>query len=187
MTMLLMAGLFFALVPAASLASPISPRGPTSQLMSSPGRCVGENINSTQRRGAAIQAMTCLTNIARKRVGRRSVSGNVRLDNSASSKGADIIGCTVFSHTACNHSFTWWIAKTYIKQSKCWLAGETIAWGNSSLGSSREIFRAWMNSPTHRAAILSRQYRELGLGFRIGNLRGMSGVRVWVMHLGTLC
>ncbi|MEX0620621.1 MAG: CAP domain-containing protein [Solirubrobacterales bacterium] len=55
------------------------------------------------------------------------------------------------------------------------------------LGSPREIFKAWMNSPLHRAAILNGQYRELGVGFRMGSLGGFRRARIWVEHFGTLC
>lgn len=144
-------------------------------------------ISTTARRRAAIRAMICEVNYARGHVGSPRVGIDSRLSHSASHKARDIIACGVFSHNACSRPFTWWIAESYTARSRCWLAGETIAWGSASLGTPREIFRGWMHSPPHRKAILSRSYREIGAGFRIGDLNGLSDVRVWVLHLGTLC
>jgi uncharacterized protein YkwD len=46
-----------------------------------------------------------------------------------------------------------------------WAYGENIAWGGGRLGTPKKIVDAWMGSPPHRAAILSRTYREAGVGF----------------------
>jgi uncharacterized protein YkwD len=46
--------------------------------------------------------------------------------------------------------------------------GETIAW--SSRCSARGIVRMWLNSPGHRAVLLSRGYRRVGVGRRTGRL-----------------
>jgi uncharacterized protein YkwD len=42
--------------------------------------------------------------------------------------------------------------------------GETIAWGSGSLSRPSALVRAWMHSPPHREAILSPQFREIGVG-----------------------
>ncbi len=49
-----------------------------------------------------------------------------------------------------------------------WAFGENIAWGMESLGTPESIVDAWMNSPGHRANILSAQFREIGVGFARG-------------------
>ena len=45
-----------------------------------------------------------------------------------------------------------------------WSLGENIAWGTGSLATAAEIQRAWLQSPGHRANILRRQFREIGIG-----------------------
>ncbi len=50
--------------------------------------------------------------------------------------------------------------------------GENIAWGVGHLGSPRQIMRAWMNSPGHRANILNRRFREVGIGIVFHAPRG---------------
>jgi uncharacterized protein YkwD len=51
--------------------------------------------------------------------------------------------------------------------------GETLAMlGGCGKGSPRRVVRMWMNSPGHRAILLSSTYRRVGLGKRTGNLDG---------------
>ncbi|MEH3053010.1 MAG: CAP domain-containing protein [Patulibacter minatonensis] len=45
--------------------------------------------------------------------------------------------------------------------------GETIYWGSGAVRSAR-IVRAWMDSPGHRAMILSTGFRTVGVGVRAG-------------------
>lgn len=49
--------------------------------------------------------------------------------------------------------------------------GETLALvGGSCRGTAGRIVRMWMNSPGHRAILLSGGYRRVGIGARVGNL-----------------
>jgi uncharacterized protein YkwD len=51
--------------------------------------------------------------------------------------------------------------------------GETLAMlGGCGKGSARRVVRMWMESPGHRAILLSSTYRRVGLGKRTGNLGG---------------
>ena len=56
----------------------------------------------------------------------------------------------------------------YLAGARSWAIGENIAYGSGSRSSPRSIGRAWMNSPGHRANILSSNYREIGIGLAIG-------------------
>jgi uncharacterized protein YkwD len=49
--------------------------------------------------------------------------------------------------------------------------GETLAWTPScSRSSARRVVRMWMNSSGHRAVLLSRRYRKIGVARRAGRL-----------------
>jgi uncharacterized protein YkwD len=50
--------------------------------------------------------------------------------------------------------------------------GETLAMlgGGCGNGSARRVVRMWMNSPGHRAILLSGTYRRIGLAKRVGSL-----------------
>ncbi|MCW3041066.1 MAG: hypothetical protein JWM31_2971, partial [Solirubrobacterales bacterium] len=56
-----------------------------------------------------------------------------------------------------------------------WWVGENIAYGTGELATPRAIVRAWMNSPGHRANILQRRFREIGLGVSTGSPDGPDG------------
>jgi uncharacterized protein YkwD len=50
--------------------------------------------------------------------------------------------------------------------------GETLAMlgGGCGRGSAHRVVRMWMHSPGHRAILLSRRFRRVGIGRRIGSL-----------------
>jgi uncharacterized protein YkwD len=47
--------------------------------------------------------------------------------------------------------------------------GETIAWGSGSAGKPRALVAELMGSPPHRAEILSRRFREVGVGVAVAH------------------
>jgi len=51
--------------------------------------------------------------------------------------------------------------------------GETLAMlGGCGSKAARRVVRMWMNSPGHRAILLSSSFKRVGLGRRVGDLRG---------------
>jgi uncharacterized protein YkwD len=49
--------------------------------------------------------------------------------------------------------------------------GETLAWmSGCGRGSASRVVRMWMNSPPHRAVLLTPLYRRIGVGKRTGHL-----------------
>lgn len=137
--------------------------------------------------GAAIaeqaRAMRCMTNYARQRRGKPPLSGLASLDRAARGKSGDILRCDQFDHEACGREFTYWFERVGYG-GRCAALGENIAWGTGSLGSVRSIFRAWINSPGHRANILG-GFEDLGIGLRIGSLEGNPGAHVWTQEFGS--
>jgi len=132
------------------------------------------------------EAMLCMTNFARERLGLTPLSGAPELDVSASSKAEDLLECDSFSHTACGRDFTYWMrASGYIGEA-CWHVGENLAWGTGEYGSVRSIFQALMRSPTHRRNLLG-DYDQLGISLKVGDLAGQAGTRVWAQHFGSRC
>ena len=53
--------------------------------------------------------------------------------------------------------------------------GENLAWGVGALSQAREIVRAWLGSPTHRANLLRPGYRLVGVGALRGTFGGHRG------------
>lgn len=56
--------------------------------------------------------------------------------------------------------------------------GEVIAWGSGSNGTAGAIVRMWLASPPHRATMLDRSFRYVGVGVATGSFAGFGGARV---------
>lgn len=132
--------------------------------------------------------MACMTNYARTHAGLEPLRRDADLARSADRKGADIVRCDSFSHTACGRDFTYWIDRVGYAEGNCLgAAAENIAWGTGRLGTVRSIFLSWMGSPGHRANILGADYRDLGIGLRVGTLDGYRAAHVWIQHFARRC
>ena len=56
----------------------------------------------------------------------------------------------------------------YTSGARAWGLGENIAWGSGRLATASQIHRSWMRSAGHRANILMRSFREIGIGIETG-------------------
>jgi uncharacterized protein YkwD len=136
--------------------------------------------------GVQERAMLCMTNFARAHDGLGQFGNAVALDHSAVRKTDDILRCDSFSHYACGRNFTYWMQRSGYLASRCWRAGENIAWGTESDGTVRSIFVAWLHSPEHRANLLGR-YSQIGIALSIGTLEGHRDAHVWTQDFGSHC
>lgn len=70
-------------------------------------------------------------------------------------------------------------------------AGENIAWGSGSYSTPENRFEGWLNSPGHKANILNKNFREIGIGARTGsytdrrNGHTYNGAAMWTADFGT--
>jgi uncharacterized protein YkwD len=158
------------------------PAPATAGVIAPAGKC--RDVNGTEKVSKVRSSMLCFTNYARAKKGLKRYRPNAKLNFSSKRKAGDIIRCGAFSHEACGRDFAYWIDRSGYKGCSI---GENIAWGSGGLGRSREIFRAWMNSPGHRAAILDSGYRHIGIGVRTGKFSGYRGARIWVQNFGRPC
>ena len=58
---------------------------------------------------------------------------------------------------------------TVMKDYKCTLCGENIAAGQ---GDPKDVVEAWMNSPGHRANIMNKDFKKIGVGYSEGGEYG---------------
>ena len=130
-----------------------------------------------------VKAMRCMTNYARQRRDKPRLAGLASLDRAAGRKADDILRCDQFDHEACGRDFTYWFERVGYA-GRCTTLGENIAWGTGSLGSVRNIFSAWIKSPSHRANILG-GFKEIGIGLRVGTLGRNRDARVWTQEFGS--
>lgn len=163
---------------------PRAERVATASGMIAPAAACPGQADLTASAAAQEEAMLCMVDFARARVGMGELAAAEELDRSALEKAEDVVDCDSFSHFACGREFTYWIRENGYIGDGCWRAGENLAWGNGAYGSARAIFRAWMSSPTHRSNILG-SYSEVGIGLVTGALEGHGSARVWAAHFGS--
>ena len=56
--------------------------------------------------------------------------------------------------------------------------GENLAWGGGPYGTPASIIATWMGSPAHRANLLRRGFRRIGIGAVVGAFAGESRATV---------
>jgi uncharacterized protein YkwD len=52
----------------------------------------------------------------------------------------------------------------FARRYRTWTVGENLYWGGGEYATAAWTVHEWMNSPPHRANILSRSWREVGIG-----------------------
>jgi uncharacterized protein YkwD len=60
----------------------------------------------------------------------------------------------------------------YLAGASAWGVGENLRWGSGGLGTPRVAISSWMQSPPHRATMLSGRYRQVGIGVAFGSPDG---------------
>ncbi len=117
-----------------------------------------------------VRATLCTINAERGRRGLGPLRLNRRLSRAATAHAGDMDSRNYFAHDSLDGgSFVDRIRRAgYLKGAKGWTVGENIAWGSQGRGAPRMITQMWMNSPGHRANILSSSFREIGIGVSYG-------------------
>lgn len=100
-----------------------------------------------------------ITNIERTKRGLIPLKANWQLSRVARYKSQDMVNKNYFSHQSPTYGSPFNMMENFgLKFSS---AGENIAFGQRS---PQEVVNSWMNSPGHRANILSSSYTEIGVG-----------------------
>jgi uncharacterized protein YkwD len=130
---------------------------------------------------ARLDAMYCGVNVVRRAYGLGAVRGNVPLNRSSLFK-ADAVRHCGFTHTPCGMSFSGTFRRAGYLPARAF--GENLAWGQSDLGSPANTLGNWLKSPGHRANLLARRWRDLGIAVERGRMFGHDDVSLWVMQFG---
>ena len=107
-------------------------------------------------------------NRARSANGLRKLRAGHRLARAADAHTRNMLRSDFFSHGAFSQRVRRYVHRRSI--------GETIAM--TSRCSARGVVRMWLNSPGHRAVLLSGRFRRVGIGRRIGRLGASRGCLV---------
>lgn len=111
-----------------------------------------------------------LVNAERAKQGLQPLTENWQLSRVARYKSADMAAKNYFSHTSPTYGSPFRMMESFgIKYSS---AGENIAYGQKT---PQQVMTAWMNSPGHKANIMSPSYTQIGVGYATNK----SGTPYW--------
>lgn len=92
----------------------------------------------------------------------------------------DMIARDYFAHTSPTGStLAYRIVRSGFVTGHWWRGAETLAWGTGSQASAAATVAAWLHSPPHRAIVLARTFRWVGIGRNCGRFAGHAGACVW--------
>jgi uncharacterized protein YkwD len=120
-----------------------------------------------------------LTNDQRQKAGLPLLHYNPTLSESATKKAQDMFKNNYWAHNSPSGTTPWDFFKAVGYQYS--VAGENLA---KDFYDNDSVMKAWMNSPTHKANIVSPKYQEIGIGVANGILNGVKTTLV-VQHFGT--
>jgi uncharacterized protein YkwD len=120
-------------------------------------------------------SVTCLVNKVRRNNGARRLTSHPGLQNAARNHSAAMDAGNFFSHNGNGSPLDRIKASGYLGGASSWMVGENIHWGTGGQGSPKATVARWMASPTHRSAMLSRRFRNIGVGVAMGSPLGSGG------------
>ncbi|PAQ13435.1 sporulation protein [Bacillaceae bacterium SAOS 7] len=106
------------------------------------------------------QQVVTLTNKERAKVGLPALQIDNQLSKVARKKSEDMLANNYFSHTSPTYGSPFDMMKQFGITYQA--AGENIAKGQRT---PEEVVKAWMNSPGHKANILSKDFTYIGVGY----------------------
>jgi uncharacterized protein YkwD len=126
---------------------------------------------------ATVHVTLCLLNRERRAHGLRKLRADAKLRRAAHGHAGDMVAKHYFDHTSkSGASFVTRIKRTgWTRSRRSWTVGENLGYGTGSYATPRQMVKNWMNSAGHRANILARQFKMIGVGVANGAPTGGSG------------
>lgn len=156
-------------VAAAAFSSPAAAAKP---------RCARASATPSQLSAdAAAHTLQCLINGVRRQHRLKAVRANGRLALAARRHAEDMAARDYFEHTSPGGTTVESRVESagYLGGVSEWWLGEALAWGQARAGAPRAILKGLLASPPHRAILLSRSFRDVGVGVAKGTPRGSGG------------
>lgn len=123
------------------------------------------------RSGPARRAVVCLLNRKRQQNGMSKLDNDRKLQRAAQKHNDHMVSKGCFAHECPGEGSLEQRLRSvdYLTGGlSAWAYGENIAWGEQRLSTPYSIVKAWMNSSGHRANILNRSFKEIGVGVTDG-------------------
>ena len=125
------------------------------------------------------EALVAAINHVRARQGLATLRRSERLDEAAELHSRNMGRRGFFAHESADGSAFWKRVEQFYGSDGFgyWAVGENLIWGSPDLDID-EAIEGWMDSPAHRANMLSREWREIGLAsIRLDSAPGVYGGR----------
>jgi uncharacterized protein YkwD len=148
---------------------------------------VGAGPVSASQRTANEASMLQLINHARTQRGLAPLHLHAALSRAALAHSSDMMDRHYFSHSSLGGASCAARARCAgysVSGCRSWTVAEAIGWGRSLAGTPRAVFSAWMRSAYHRAIILGRRWRDVGIGCVSGTFQGASGSWMYTVDVG---
>lgn len=111
------------------------------------------------------RSILCLLNAERSARHLKPLRPNKRLARAAIGHSRNMVSRHYFAHNGADGDPLSRIKRAgYIPRVGFWTVGENLAYGSGSFATPASIMKAWMNSPEHKANILTRGFKEIGIG-----------------------
>lgn len=109
--------------------------------------------------------VTAQINVVRREHGRARLSVSTQLTRAGQAHARELALAGYFSHDWSDGSpFGSWIKRFYpVAGARAWSAGENLAWSTPDV-TARQTVEMWLASPEHRQILLSKSWRQVGLG-----------------------
>jgi uncharacterized protein YkwD len=139
-------------------------------LVAQAGACTGTNRPPGGQPTADAQAaVTCLINKQRRRHHLHRVRGSIPLNSAAAEHSGAMVSENFFSHEGDGTPASRAVNAGYTAGARAWGIGENLEWAIGRAATPRHVVRGWMKSAEHRSIILTRRFRQVGIGIADGS------------------
>ena len=109
-------------------------------------------------------AVLANVNQVRRAHGLRSLRPSARLSAAAAQHSREMAARGYFQHASFDGSAFWQRIQRFYRRGgyRTWSVGENLLWSSPDVDGARAV-QMWLASPEHRANLLSRSWREIGL------------------------
>lgn len=134
----------------------------------------------------AREAVLCLVNRHRDRDGLRPLRASKLLNRAAQGHSADMVRRGYFAHESPEGgTLVQRVRRTgFLAGVRSWGLGEAIGWAGGPAATPASMVRMWLDSPPHRAILLDRSFRLVGVGVAEGTPAGTSNGATFTLDAG---
>jgi uncharacterized protein YkwD len=139
-------------------------------LLALPVTAAAQDCPAGPERAAVLGAL----NAAREHAGVAPVRRRPALGRAACAYAADMVARRFFSHTSPEGEGPADRARAsgYLREAPVWSVGEILLWSSKPVFTAADAAAAWLASPPHKAVLLTRGYRDAGVGIVPGDPLG---------------